>query len=83
MPVPKLVSNTLPPPPETKRVNFLLSGKSYNDLQALSRAMSRSMTELIRLGIALLKVAAEADMKGHKLMVTTATGDPVKEVVLP
>ena len=41
------------------------------------------MTELVRLGLGLVKIAIEAERRGHRLIVTTAEGDPVKEIVLP
>jgi hypothetical protein len=87
------MGSTLTPvkPPKTtqhatmpaKRVNFVLSARAYSDLQALSTAMSRSMTELVRLGIGLLKVVLEADQKGQKLAVINGDGEVVKEIVLP
>jgi len=41
------------------------------------------MTELVRLGLGLVKVALEAQQNGNKLVVTTAEGQPLKEIVLP
>jgi hypothetical protein len=66
-----------------KRVNFILSEKAHSELAALSKQTMRSMTELVRLGLGLAKIALEAESKGQRLIVTTAEGDPVKEIVLP
>jgi hypothetical protein len=68
---------------ERKRVNFVLSGKAYSDLALMSKRTGRSMTELVRLALGLVKIALEAEQNGHKLIVTTADGTPSKEIVLP
>ena len=66
-----------------KRVNFVLSERAHADLVNLARDTKRSMTEILRLGIGLARVALEAERKGQRLIITTAEGDPVKELVLP
>ena len=66
-----------------KRVNFILSERAHSELVNLSRGTMRSMTELIRLGLGLVKLALEAERNGQRLIVTTAEGQPVKEIVLP
>ena len=66
-----------------RRVNFVLSEKAHTDLVSLSKHSMRSMTELVRLGLGLVKVALEAQQNGNKLVVTTADGQPLKEIVLP
>lgn len=66
-----------------QRVNFLLSEKAYADLVSLSKDTMKSMTELMRLGLGLVKIVIEADRRGQRLIVTTAEGEPVKEIVLP
>jgi hypothetical protein len=66
-----------------KRINFQLSERAYMELTELSRETHRSMTEIVRLGLTLVKIAIEEQLKGNKLIVTTAKGTPVKEIVLP
>jgi len=66
-----------------KRVNFVLSERTYADLLNSSKQTRRSMTDVVRLGLALVKIALEAEVKGQRLIVTTADGNPVKEIVLP
>ena len=75
-------SATLVAPP-SKRVNFLLTERSYTDLLNLSKETMKSMTELMRLGLGLVKIAIEAEKRGQRLIVTTDEGVPVKEIVLP
>jgi hypothetical protein len=66
-----------------KRVNFMLSDEAFRELASLSRQRMRSMTEIIRLGLGLVKLALEAEVNGQRIVVTTAEGQPVKEIVLP
>ncbi len=66
-----------------KRVNFVLSDKAHSELVTLARETKRSMTELIRLGLGLVKIALEAERNGNRVVVTTPEGRPVKELVLP
>lgn len=66
-----------------KRLNFNLSEKAYSDLVGLSKETRRSMTELIRLGIGLVKIAIEAERKGERLIIATAEGTATREIVLP
>jgi hypothetical protein len=66
-----------------KRVNFILSEKSHSDLAALAESTHRSMTDVVRLGLGLVKIALEANKNGHRLVVTNEEGQPLKEIVLP
>jgi hypothetical protein len=68
---------------ESKRLNFVLSEKAHSELTTMARRTRRSMTELIRLALGLLKIALEAQQNGHKVIVTSADGQPLKEIVLP
>ncbi len=66
-----------------KRVNFVFSERAYADLAGIAESTHRSMTEVVRLGLALVKIALEASRNGHKLVVTNSEGLPIKEIVLP
>jgi len=66
-----------------KRVNFILSESSHSDLAALAESTRRSMTDVVRLGLGLVKIALEASKNGHRLVVTNAEGQPLKEIVIP
>lgn len=70
-------------PATGKRVNFILSEKAHSDLVSLSESTHRSMTEVVRLGLGLVKIALETARNGHKLVVTNSEGLPLKEIVLP
>jgi hypothetical protein len=65
-----------------KRVNFILSDRAHAELVALSKETNRSMTELFRLGLGLVKIALEAARNGDRIVVTR-DGQPVKEIVIP
>jgi hypothetical protein len=66
-----------------KRVNFILSDRAHSELVILSKETNRSMTELVRLGLGLVKIALEAARDGNRIVVTTQDGHPVKEIVIP
>ena len=66
-----------------KRLNVSLSERAYSDLMNAARETRRSMTELVRLGISLVRVALEAERNGHRLIVATDDGKALKEIVLP
>lgn len=77
-------SSTIDPPtPDVKRVNFLLSERAYGELTQLSRRTRRSMTEIVRVGLGLARLALEAEEKGNRLVVVDTEGQPLKEIVLP
>ncbi len=80
LPASNIVSSAVSP---GKRVNFILSEKSHADLANLADLTHRSMTDVVRLGLGLVKIALEAARNGQRLVVTTAEGQPVKEIVLP
>ena len=77
------MGSAIAPPVATKRLNFNLSEKAFNELQDLAKRTRRSMTELIRLSVGLLKIALEASDNGHRLVVATRDGQAIKEIVLP
>jgi hypothetical protein len=41
------------------------------------------MTDVVRLGLGLVKIALEAKKDGNRLVVTNSEGQPLKEIVLP
>ena len=67
----------------TRRLNFNITERAHSELLDLSRETNRSMTELIRLGVGLLKIALEAARNNQKLVVTTSDDRAIKEIVLP
>jgi len=69
--------------PADKRVNLILSAGAYADLAAMANQRRTTMTEIVRLGLGLLKVAISEAEKGRKLVVTTEDGKVLKELILP
>ena len=65
------------------RLNINLSANARAEVSSLAEASSRSVTDLVRLGLSLLKVVYEETARGNKLIVTTSDGHPVKELVIP
>jgi len=66
---------------ERQRLNLNLSNKAYEELRALSEKTALSMTEVVRIGLGLAKIAIEESERGNKLIVTRATGEPLREIV--
>jgi hypothetical protein len=66
-----------------KRLQFDLSASALSELSVLASERGCSITELFRLGIGLLSLVATAQKAGHKVIVTTAQGRSLKEIVLP
>lgn len=65
------------------KVIFNIGAKARDELRAMSRENSRSMTEIIRVGVGLARVAFEAQRAGNKLVVVSPAGEAIKEIVLP
>jgi len=66
-----------------RKVNFNVSEQAYTELSLLAKETQRSMTEIIRLGIALAKIALLAQRQRQRLVIADEHGTPVKELVLP
>lgn len=71
------------PAPGVRRIAINISEQAYNDLRNSAESTARSMTDVIRIGIGLFKVAAEVMREGNKLVVVSRTGTPLREIVLP
>ncbi len=67
----------------TKRLNIALSGRTYADLTKASANTNRSMTDLVRLGISLVKVVLEAEENDQRVYIATPDGSVVKQIILP
>ena len=66
-----------------KRINLVLGDQTYNGVMDLSRDTRRSLSELIRWGLALVRIAIEEGRTGNRLVVTKANGEPIREIVIP
>ncbi len=66
-----------------RRLNINLPTSIANDLEALAQKSGRSMTEVVRNALGLVKIASDAADNNQKLVITDEKGKPVKEIVLP
>ncbi len=65
------------------RLNLNLNEAARTELNNLAKVTDRSITELVRLALSVLKVLIDELRAGHKLVVTKADGTLVKELILP
>ena len=69
---------------ERRRLSINLPGESYAELKALAKSTDRTMTEVIRTALGLVRIAMEEEKKNHTLAVSDAHGEVVlKQIVLP
>ena len=68
--------------PTMKRLNINLPESVYDTLQRLAQQTNRTMTDIIRTALSLVKIALETDAKGNKLAVVSPEGKVLKEIVL-
>ena len=66
-----------------KRLSLNLSDAVYDELTQLAAQRQSSMTEIVRLALGLVRIAISESEKGNKLVITSANGDALKEIVLP
>ncbi len=69
--------------PSVKRLSFILSESAFGELQALADQSQKSMTELVRYGIGLMRVAEDAKRQKLRLMVVDSDNKAVREIVIP
>jgi hypothetical protein len=70
-------------PKAGKRLNLNLSNVVYRELSSLATERRSSMTDVVRFALGLVKIAFQEAAVGNKLVVTTADGKPLKEIVVP
>lgn len=63
-------------------INLSLSERAYKSLRLLAVSTARPVAEVLRIGIALYRVAAQARKEHNKLVVVSRHGKPLKEIVL-
>jgi len=66
-----------------KRLNINLPPQVAEDLQRIAASSGRSMTEVVRMALGLVKIAQEVTDHDQKLVVADSSGKPLKEIVLP
>ena len=69
--------------PGGRRLNLNLSDAVYQDLFTVAKERRSSMTEIVRLALGLVKIVLREAKAGNKFIITSPTGAPLKEVVIP
>jgi hypothetical protein len=70
-------------PQKTKRFSLNLPMKLYLELDYLANDTDRNMTEIVRFGLALVKLYLEESAKGNKLIIAASDGKAVSEIRFP
>ena len=68
---------------KTRRLNINLPAQMANDLETLAANSGKSMTEVIRNALGLVKLAQEVADKNQKLLIADSNDKPLKEIVIP
>ena len=68
---------------EPKKLKLIISEDAFQDVQELVRNQHKSITELVRLGLGLIKIVLDEIRAGHHLVITDQNGQPLREIVLP
>ena len=66
-----------------KRENFKFPERTAKELERISEESGITKTEVVRQGIALMRVCWDESKVGNRLVVQNAAGEVVKELVLP
>ncbi|HEX4007668.1 MAG TPA: hypothetical protein VHX60_15950 [Acidobacteriaceae bacterium] len=67
---------------ETRRLNVILPASVAQDLEDMSKSSGKSMTEIVRNALGLVKLAQDVNNKKQKLVIADANDKPLKEIVL-
>lgn len=67
----------------TRRLNVNLPEAAYEELRELADRNGRTMSDVVKLALGLVKVALEEREKHNRLAVTTSEGKLLKEIILP
>jgi hypothetical protein len=65
------------------RLNVNIPEAARAEVEQLVNTSGRSITELVRLGLSLVKIVLYEAKQGHKVIITTGEGKPLKELVIP
>lgn len=66
-----------------KRFSVTLSGSAYNDLKEIADSTGRTMTDVVRLGIGLVRTFTNETRLGHRISVSSSSGQVIKDLILP
>jgi hypothetical protein len=56
--------------------------ETFQEIEALSQKTQRSIGDLFRLGLSLMKMAVDETADQNRIMIATADGKPLREVIL-
>jgi hypothetical protein len=73
----------LRPPKGSRRLRLNMSEVTFGQLVSLAENRGTSITEIVRVGLGLAKVAVEAAAKKQKSIIVTREGKAIQEIVLP
>ncbi len=71
------------PATAVRRLSINLPESAADELEELANKSGRSMTEVIRSALGLVKIASDASENDQKLVVADKSGKLIKEIVLP
>lgn len=66
-----------------RRVSLNLPMASYQELEAVATKTTRTMTDIVRFGLALVKLYLEETGKGNKLVIASPEGKSISEIRFP
>jgi metal-responsive CopG/Arc/MetJ family transcriptional regulator len=69
--------------PPVRRLNVNLPENVAEELEDIANKSHRSMTDIVRTALALVKIANDASENQQKLVIADQSGKPIKEIVLP
>jgi hypothetical protein len=69
-------------PAKTRRLNINLPEAKFVELEGIAKDSNRTMTDVVRLALELVKVAVKVEANGHRLAVVDEDGNLIKELVL-
>lgn len=68
---------------QSRKLTINLPESTFRELQELSARSQRSMTEIVRAGFGLAKIAFDEQSRQNKLSVTNSEGKTIKDIVIP
>lgn len=69
--------------PRMKRLNVNLPDGVHEELRDLAERSGRSMTDIVRTGLSLVRVALAEAERSNTLAVANSEGKLIKQIVLP
>lgn len=66
-----------------RKFNILLSDTAHREIEEIAADNGVTLTEVVRLGIGLVKLAMDAERNGYRLMTVNADNEAVMEIKMP